>query len=239
MFEIKHVTTSEQVRAVYDTWHAQRSPVPLAAMFTWLLRQLAAKPGQTLLDVACGDARLGIAARAAGLIYYGVDISYVAVRSSDDCRVLVGEGAQLPFGDNCFDYVTSIGSLEHYLDMAQGVQELARVLKYDGRAFVLVPNAFSVTWNVLNVLRTGDLYDEDGQPIQRFGTRRAWQKLLTANGLQVVRALGYERAWPQTLAEWRHYMDQPKEAILALAVPFLPLNLTRCLVFLCSKRDHP
>jgi SAM-dependent methyltransferase len=235
MFSREHTSSTAEVQAVYDRLYGQGWMSPRVSLFTWLVRALDAQPGQTLLDVACGDGQLGRVARAAGLVYYGVDISPLAVQAAHHPEVLVGDGARLPFPDNCFDCVTSIGSLEHYLDMSHGVREIRRVLKADGLACVLVPNAFSLTWNLLRVWRTGDLADDDGQPIQRFGTRGAWERLLIENGLQICRTLGYERMWPQTAAEWRLYLTQPKEALLALLTPFLSLNLKRCFVFLCAK----
>lgn len=201
MFVRKHVTSSEQVRVVYDDLYIHQWLPSHISQLAWLVRLLEAEPGQTLLDVACGDAQMGQVAREAGLVYYGVDISYMAVQAAHHQGVLVGDGARLSFADNRFDYVTSIGSLEHYLDMAQGVRKIARVLEPDGRACVLVPNAFGLTWNVLHVWRTGDLFDDDGQPIQRFGTRGDWYRLLVENGLEVCRTFGYERVWSRTAAE--------------------------------------
>ena len=235
MFARKHIASTEQLQAAYDELYTQRWLPSRASLFVWLMRLLKMQPGQLLLDVACGDAQLGQFAQEARVVYYGVDISYVAAQIARRERMLVADGARLPFVDNTFDHVTSIGSLEHYLDMAQGVREIARLLKPDGRACVLVPNAFGLTWNVLRVWRTGDLADDDGQPIQRFGTRNAWHRLLTENGLKVCRTLGHERDWPRTMAEYRSYLAQPKETLLALLAPCLPLNLRRNFVFLCAK----
>lgn len=235
MFSRKYASSTAEVQAAYDRLYGQRWMYPRVSLFTWLVRVLDAQPGQTLLDVACGDAQLRRVAREAGLVYYGVDISPMAVQAAHYPEMLVGDGTRLPLPDNCFDFVTSIGSLEHYLDMSQGVREIRRVLNPNGLACMLVPNAFSLTWNLLHVWRTGDLADDDGQPIQRFSTRGAWERLLVENGLQIRRTLGYERTWPQTGAEWRFYLTQPKEALLALLAPFLSLNLKRCFVFLCAK----
>lgn len=237
MFTRKHITSTGQLRATYDELYAQRWLSSRLSLFIGLMRLLKVQPGQALLDVACGDAQLGHLVQDAGAIYYGVDISYVAAWSARRERMFVADGARLPFMDNYFDHVTSIGSLEHYLDVAQGIREISRVLKPDGQACVLVPNAFGLTWNVLRVWRTGDLADDDGQPIQRFGTRNAWHRLLIENGLKVCRTLGHERDWPRTVAEWRLYLAQPKEALLALLAPCLPLNLKRNFVFLCTKMN--
>jgi SAM-dependent methyltransferase len=141
----------------------------------------------------------------------------------------------LPFPVAVFDYVVNIGSLEHFLDMEQGVREMARVLKPDGLACVLLPNLFGLTWSVLRGWRTGDIDIEDRQPVQRFGTRKAWQRLLDTNGLKVQRVIGYERVLPASLTEWRLYLELPGEILLALLAPILPTNLQRCFIFLCRR----
>jgi SAM-dependent methyltransferase len=185
--------------------------------------------------VACGDAQLGDIARKRGLTYYGVDISSVAAHASRDCRVFVADGARLPFRSDQFDHVACVGSLEHYLNPEDGLSEIARVLRPSGRAYILVPNAFSLTWNALRVWRTGGISDEDGQPIQRFATRRVWERLLAENNLERLKTIGYERNWPRTAAELGQYYRQPKEVVLAALAPFLPLNMTRAFLFICTK----
>jgi SAM-dependent methyltransferase len=187
--------------------------------------------------VACGDGAFLAAARSAGLICYGIDLSDQAAclthRALGETLAATGDGETLPFADDTFDYVTNIGSLEHFLNMEWGVREMARVLKPDGLACILLPNAFGLTWSVWQAWRTGDLADDGHQPIQRFATRAAWQALLENNGLKVQRLVGYEQSWPRSTAERRFYLSRPKELILLLLSPLIPTNLARCFVFLC------
>lgn len=205
----------------------------------WLLGLIRPRPGATFLDVACGDGTLLAASRWTGLDCYGIDISDQAVRSAHrnlgQRGVIVGDGAMLPFPDNSFDYVTNIGSLEHYLEMERGVREMARVLKPEGLACILLPNAFGLTWSVWHAWRSGDLANDEHQPIQRFATRYAWQALLESNGLKVQRTVGYEQSWPRSVSEKRYYLTHPKELFLLLLAPLIPLNLARCFVFLCTS----
>lgn len=231
------ITSASQVRRVYDELYGRHWLPVRTSLFTWIARLLAPGPGQTLLDVACGDAQLAAAVQPTGLIYFGVDISLSALQAAHHQELAVSDGAHLPFHDESFDFVTSIGSLEHYLDMERGIHEMARVLKPGGQACVLVPNAFSLTWNVLRVWRTGDLADDDGQPIQRFATRKAWSRLIEDNGLQVFRVLGLERRWPERLEEWREYVTHPKELLLACLTIWLPMDMRRFFVFLCTKNS--
>ena len=236
MFDVKKATSLKQVQTAYDHLYRQSWLPSNDALFDWLIQKMGVDPGSNVLDVACGDAKLSQFAGRYSLRYHGIDISFEAASQVSDRSVLVGDSAALPFPDDYFRYVTCIGSLEHVLDIEQGVREMARVLKPDGKVCILVPNAFSITWNMLHVWRTGDIFDEDGQPVQRFGTRAAWENLLTSNGLNVVQVYGYERCWPQTRAEWRLYIDEPKEIVLGMAAPVIPVNLARCFVFMCAKR---
>lgn len=234
MFVLKNAKTNDETRESYEALYSRGWIPPRSSLFIWLLNLLKIKPGQTILDVACGEAELGQHAQQKGLVYYGVDISLKAVYHAKPKKVIVGDGTHLPFQGNQFDYVSCIGSLEHFLDITLGVRELARVVKHDGLVCILVPNAFSITWNMLSVWKTGDLAD-DGQLVQRFGTHDAWRRLIEANGMTIFQTLGYERSKPTTDEEMRFYLTQPKELLLAFLTPFIPLNLRRCFVFLCKK----
>ncbi len=234
------IRSSHQARAAYNrlyqnpqTWLCSRY-----ATARWLLGLIHPRPGSTLLDVACGDGTLLTVARSVGLDCYGIDISDQAIglarRTLGQGIVATSDGMAIPYPDDAFDYVTNIGSLEHYVDMERGAREMARVLKPGGLACILLPNIFGLTWSVWHAWRTGELADDEQQPIQRFGTRRAWQELLTHNGLKIQRIVGHEQTWPRTAAERRFYLTHPKEFLLLLLSPLIPLNLARCFVFFCT-----
>ena len=120
------------------------------SFYRWILRLLHPKPGRRLLDVACGEGSLPRLATLAGLEAHGLDLSEVAIRIAvreTPAALVVSDGERLPYADASFDYVTSIGSLEHYLHPPQGVKEIARVLAPDGLALVLLPNTFGLLDN--------------------------------------------------------------------------------------------
>jgi ubiquinone/menaquinone biosynthesis C-methylase UbiE len=176
-----------------------------------------------------------------GLEAVGVDISEVAAHSARNNVNSLGEigvstGENLPFSDDSFDFVTNIGSLEHFFDPPQGVREMARVLRPSGKAFVLLPNTFSLLTNILVAWRTGET-SIDEQPIQRYGAREDWKRLLEQNGLRVTKTIKYERPWPQTMEDWKYYLRRPKEMFRLLANPIVPLNLTFCFIFTCEKAN--
>lgn len=236
MFEHTPALDGAGLRAAYERLFTDGWLGPRRGMFRWLLRQLPARPGARLLDVAAGDGQMGKEAVRLGLEYWGVDFAAPAARRSAVGRMIVGDAHALPFPAAHFDLVACVGSLEHFAEPARGVRELARVLRPEGTACVLVPNAFGLTWSVLRAWRSGDLPDDDGQPIQRFGTLGAWRRLVEANGLRVVRIAGFERAWPADHAEWSALLANPRELALTPLAPALPATMQRCLVLICARQ---
>jgi len=236
MIELRHVADTE-ARAAYDALYGQAGIQNLVAHLDWLLDHLALRPGLSLLDVACGDGALVRLARQRGLLAQGVDLSRVALTQAQPQlptgSLVAADGVALPFSDHSFARVTSVGSLEHYADMPAGLREMARVLRQDGLALILVPNSFGLRWNVLHVWRTGDVHD-DGQPIQRYGTRRQWQRLIEAAGLVVLQCIGSEGTEGMRLrsGDLPGLLRHPSR-LLGLLATRLPTDLASMLVFLC------
>ncbi|NOZ05659.1 MAG: class I SAM-dependent methyltransferase [Chloroflexi bacterium] len=236
MLEIRKKPRESQT--AYDDIYTHEGIRQRESFYRWILRVLAPQPGRRLLDVACGAGDLSNLAAQAGVAAYGVDFSAAALHVAKERgggHFVVADGEALPFADSQFDYVTSIGSLEHYADMAQGAREIARVLAPDGLAFILLPNSFSILHNVWTALRTGRT-EQDDQPIQRYAARYEWQDLLEQNGLRTERTVKYEREWPVTWADRWWYLGHPKPLIRLLLTPLVPLNWASCFVYLCRQR---
>ena len=138
--------TRQAVQAFYDRTYRDQGLADPSRLYRWIVKLLRPIPGRVLLDVACGEGDLLHYAHQAQLVPMGIDLSPEAIRrASTRCpqaKLSVGDGAQLPFPNAAFDYVTSLGSLEHYRDMEQGLEEMARVLTSDGLACSMVPNVF-------------------------------------------------------------------------------------------------
>jgi len=168
----------------------------------------------------------------------GIDLAETAVirarQQHPGLAVVTGDAERLPFRDASFDLVTNIGSLEHYVDPAAGVREMARVLRPGGRALVLVPNTFGLLWNVYKVCLTGAISD-DGQVLQRYGTRREWSDLLEGGGFAIDRVTKYDREWPRTAADLWFYGTHLRKLVALALSPFVPVNLGGCLVFLLHR----
>jgi SAM-dependent methyltransferase len=240
-FEIRLAQPEEGwTRAAYDDIYEGEGIRQLDSFYRWLLRLLEPIPGRRLLDVACGE---GVLPRMARQLYtleaYGLDISLAALQiaQQETGRAFsVGSGESLPFATNSFDYVTCIGSLEHFLDMRAGAAEMCRVLRPDGMACILLPNTYGLLNNVYKAFKTG-MSTIDEQPLQRYAARREWELLLEASGLEVVRTVKYEREFPESLADGLWYTQHWRELVKLALTPFIPLNLATCLVYLCRPAE--
>lgn len=205
--------------------------------WTWILDLVAAAPGERLLDVACGEGQLVARASALGLEAHGVDLSDVALgagrRAAPAASFAVADGERLPYPDASFDVVTNMGSLEHYEDPVSGAAEMARVAAPGGRVCLHVPNLFGLRWNVAHGWRHGDVPD-DGQPIQRYGSRAQWTRVLAAGGLEVERVLGLEEAAFDPLdARALAGIAAHPTRLLARLAGRLPVDMASILVFVC------
>jgi len=238
MIRIRHTSDT---RSVYDHIYTGEAIHQMDSFFLWILALLRLNQGQRLLDVSTGRGQMVKLAQSQSIDAYGLDFSQMActlaVKKSPG-HIVCGNGQELPFANETFDAVTNLGSLEHFEDMDQGVREMARVLKPAGQACLTVPNTFGLLWNVAVAWKTGDV-DDDGQPLQRYGTRRQWERILETNGVLVMQVLGYEHehAFPRTWHDLRRYWFHPIRIMRMLVWPRLPVNIAGQFVFLCRKSD--
>lgn len=237
MEEIRHQVAGN--REDYNAIYRGAGISQMDSFFIWILKLLGARGGR-LLDISCGEGQLLRFAPRFGVDAHGIDISDVAAQITQQrsgAYTIAGDAQTLPYIDNSFDYVTNIGSLEHYEDMSSAACEMTRVLRPGGKACVLVPNTYGKRWNVQHVWRTGEIHD-DGQPLQRYGSRGEWQRLLESGGLTVVRTLGYEyeRANPYTWHDTLGYLRRPHRALSTVYYRWtIPVNAASMLIYLCRK----
>src|SRR5262245_32829418 len=102
---------------------------PLRA-YPIFVQLLEARPGERLLDVACGPGLLLKAARERGVDASGIDLSREAVALAKQLLpgvdVQQGNAEQLPFADGTFDCVTCIGAIERFLDRSAALRARQR-----------------------------------------------------------------------------------------------------------------
>jgi len=228
----------EHVREAYDTKFSGDGFRNSASYYRWVLEVLAPNPNSTLLDIACGMGDLLLQACERRLRCHGVDLSSVAIAL---CRakvpgasLSVARAEQLPFEDAAFDYVTILGSLEHLLDPGEGLLEIRRVLRWGGRAAILVPNSYYLPDIVWQVLRTG-YGPSHKQVVERFATCQEWRNFIESGGLKVCRILRYNYQVPRCRDDILWYRENLKRLLGMMVGPFLPLNLSHSFLYVCEK----
>jgi 2-polyprenyl-3-methyl-5-hydroxy-6-metoxy-1,4-benzoquinol methylase len=97
-----------------------------------------------LLDVPAGEGAL-----AARLIAAGFEVSccdlYPEIFRLDGVSISQGDlNAELPFGDQSFNFVTCLEGLEHIENPQQAIREFARVLRPGGTVIVSIPNILNI-----------------------------------------------------------------------------------------------
>ncbi len=141
-----------------------------------ILRRLGPLAGKTYFDLGCGAgwaARLASQGQAKRVI--GLDFSRTALelasRHSPDLLWIQADGTALPVADSSVDALHCDGALEHFPDPNKGLAEVARILKPDGRAVILVPNFYVVT----------------EQPLELRLSYWGWKSRIESAGLRIER----------------------------------------------------
>lgn len=117
--------------------------------------------GKKCLDAGCGSGRysVALAIHGAGSVT-AVDVSdsglAEASRRAAEFSSIVFQKASvldLPFEDNSFDFVWSAGVIHHTSDFDRALNQLTRVLKPQGKLFLLVYGAGGLRWKAVQALR--------------------------------------------------------------------------------------
>lgn len=184
-----------------------------------------------LLDVGCGCGMFLKEVEKFGLETYGIDPSETAIElSKKNCKanLKIANGEEIPYPENFFDYVTSLGCLEHYDNTEKGIRELARVLKKDGTASIYVPNTFFIR-DIFHVLFKGDIKPTT-QKVNKTQTKDGWRKLIEKNGLKVV---SIKRN--NIFGSLRLNRKIIRKIIYILLQWLIPFNFSYSFIFLCKK----
>lgn len=116
--------------------------------------RLRLAPGSAVLEIGLGYGTLGGYIADAGVRYHGLDIAPTPVSmmrhrltllGGDDAsgRVRQGSALAIPWPDETFEAVFSIGCLHHTGDLPGSIREVYRVLRPGGRAVVMLYNRYS------------------------------------------------------------------------------------------------
>ena len=155
--------------------------------------------GSRVLDLGCGDgSMLDYLQRSRGCSGYGIEIADANVlacvrRGVNVIQLNLDEGLAM-FGDNSFDVVLQIDTLQHLRNAEVMLRETARV----GRTGIVAFPNFAHWPNRLSVLR-GRMpgprrlpYQWDDTPNIRVGTYKDFEVLALKNQLRMIDSFGLQ-----------------------------------------------
>lgn len=134
----------------YDAWF--KTPVGRlvqAYESELLVKLLAPRSGDRVLDAGCGTGIFTQDVVASGAVITGVDISEkmlrgaVAKLDTTDFQAACADMTLLPFSDETFDRVISVTAVEFVPDISQAVKELNRVTRQGGTIVMATLNSLS------------------------------------------------------------------------------------------------
>jgi ubiquinone/menaquinone biosynthesis C-methylase UbiE len=129
------------------SWYAKNRQRDIAE-FKSLARRLAesAADGSAVLEIAPGPGYLSIElAKLGNYQITGLDISKsfveMAQKNAKEARVAInfrqGDAAQMPFGDDIFNFIVCTAAFKNFSEPVQALIEMNRVLKPNGKALII------------------------------------------------------------------------------------------------------
>lgn len=125
---------------------------------------------------------------------FGIDISSKVLNAvRKNSKFITAKHADIrdvPFKDNSFDHIISIGTVEHFPDTIRALEEMYRILKPGGVAFIGVPVKYDL-WGrfiFIGILQKIGIY-KYGYEIQY--RRNQFKKLLQEAGFEVIEGRSY------------------------------------------------
>lgn len=110
-------------------------------------KMLHAEKVETILDIATGTGDLALTLHKEGVTIKGLDISEGMLDVGrqkikekgleKDIEFILGDAENIPFPDNHFDAITVAFGVRNFANLEKGLKEMNRVLKPNGRVFVL------------------------------------------------------------------------------------------------------
>ncbi len=104
--------------------------------------------GEKILDIGCGRATDGVLLAMKGATVIGLEPSNAMIAHAKnhiaenraDMAVIWGVGEHLPFRPQSLDKVVCKGALDHFVDPAMVMQQMAMALKPEGKVIISIAN---------------------------------------------------------------------------------------------------
>lgn len=182
----------ETIANTFDQWASNGRDSDMESghgdVVAQVLKQLAIRPGEQILDLGCGNgwATRLMAKAAAGATAVGIDASPKMIARADElhsftirARYEVGAFEALDSPDGKFDRIFSMEALYYAVDLEKALAEMLRVLKPGGVCDVVLDyyeeNAASKSWPEATGLK------------MQSRSEAGWKQAFEAAGFQDVR----------------------------------------------------
>jgi ubiquinone/menaquinone biosynthesis C-methylase UbiE len=179
-----------------------------------------------ILDIGCGRGDVCSYMSQKGAKVIGLDISLNSLLYSSQLKETVGfvqgNAEELPFLSSCFDKVTFMGVLEHFIHPDKALDEAKRVLKPKKYIVVLVPNSKFFLFKYFG--GTGQIYEKPC-------TLEEWGTLLENQGLNIQKI--YRDIGPGAFRD--NILRGIIRKMILLITNLLPLKYTYQFVFICYR----
>ena len=127
------------------------------------------KPGDSVLDIGCGDGFLTNALSELGKRIVGIDTSVTGVSLAQSrvdnasVELAVGSASDLPFKENTFDVVTLFEVIEHIStgQAENAIGEINRVLREKGKLILTTPNSHNLLNRILHRRLTSQKHEKE------------------------------------------------------------------------------
>ena len=229
------INTEEALKTHYEQIWSNGELAEELEYYKWALSLFSPKPGDTLLDIACGAGYFLREAEKSGLKCTGLDISENALAKArqlcKETRFYQGNAEKLPFSDSSFHLVSCLGSVEHFLNPVKALLEMKRVLKPEGMLSICVPNLY---FERIRNLLAGVAHSQERET---FYTLEQAVKLIEKDGkLRVIKVFPFNPSGKKHIQQ-KNFKMLNKLIVSAykLVSKYIPLKLSYSFVFLCRK----
>jgi ubiquinone/menaquinone biosynthesis C-methylase UbiE len=222
MLDYRAIT--DRQRQAWSTGNFHQLARQLVTISEDVVRSADPRPGERVLDVACGSGNTALVAARRYCEVTGIDfvpglIEQARRRAATDgveADFIVGDAQDLPFPDASFDVVLSVMGVMFAPDQERAAAELLRVCKPGGRIGIA---AWPSDGSIADFFRAhadyGDPPPDGLRPPFRWGTREGLQELIGPG----ARSLHTERRTTTM------YYRSPEHAVEVLRTYFGPTML--------------
>lgn len=226
----------DEMKSFYDGVYYADANKPLqgSAHLKSLARKVDIGSGDAVLDIACGLGEWLHVCATDGAKVYGVDLSERAIeycsKHMPDGEFHAVPAENLPFADGQFNFVSCLGSLEHFVEPVVSLNEMMRVAKAGAKFLILVPNAGFLT---RKLKLFGGTSQKEAKEVAQ--TLEEWDNLFEQAGLRVTRKWKDLHVLSWSWISMNGFLPAPFRALQALALLVWPLRWQYQVYHLCVK----